>query len=71
MTTTRQRTRRQEIRECDCCGIVEHGELCHERLHVFRGQALCFFCINLWHRWEKELGYTFGFERFKKGKPPK
>ena len=50
-------------KQCESCGIIEHGSIYNEFLSKYRGRMICSWCTIKWRR----LGRSVEFEEFKSG----
>lgn len=48
-----------KVRQCTCCGIIEHGDCCNEELKGHGRSLLCNDCIRLLNQYSEYYNYSF------------
>ncbi len=61
---------REDVEQCEGCGVIENGRILHEVFSGFRGHTLCVWCRTEWRRKEALLHRTIELDEYKKGLPP-
>ena len=46
----------KKLKQCEACGILEHGDICREKLSSYRGHKICTYCIGAWKKLDRKLG---------------
>ena len=52
----------KEKEQCEVCGIVEGGKLCHEVLTLYHEHNVCSFCLHKWEMREQDLGHSIEWD---------